>query len=429
MPTRLTRALPAALLLASASALAAQNDSTWRDHGRAAEAARAAGSWADYRHHLLEAERIVGSHPSLPIGLARAAAGLGDTAAAFTQLRRFAAMGLVRDLAADPGLASLRGTPAWDEIERAVRANAEPVGRPEVVFTLADRELVPDDLAYDGARRRWLLTSVRRGKVVAVDERGVATDFVPAGRDGAWAMQGLALDSARERLWVTTTALRQGPRYTPADSGRAAILRYHLPTGRLERRYDLPRGAPHAPGDLALAENGDLFIGDGRTGVLYVIRARRDSLDTLVHPGLLGSAQQAAALPGGLRVAVADYSRGIAEVDRLTAGLRWLTPAPEVVLTGIDGLLEHGGTLIAVQNGVTPHRVVRLHLDAEGHAVTRAEVLLRDTASVREPTHAVVRDGYLYLIANSGWDALADDGTLRRGVRLLPARVVRIPLP
>src|SRR5687768_7027786 len=110
----------------------AQNDSTWRDHARAAERERTVANWASYREHLLEIDRILGAYPGAVIGLARAAAQMGDTAAAFAQLRRFAEMGLARNLADDTDLASLRGTPSWLDLQRTLQANARPIGQPEV---------------------------------------------------------------------------------------------------------------------------------------------------------------------------------------------------------------------------------------------------------------------------------------------------------
>jgi sugar lactone lactonase YvrE len=334
-------------------------------------------------------------------------------------------MGLVRELAADADLAALRAAPAWSEVIARLERNARPVGSPEPVFTLADSGFVPEDLAYDVPRGRWLVSSVRRGSVVAVDAAGAASDFIPA---GAWAVQGMALDASRERLWVATSALPQSPAAAPADSGRAAILRYHLPSGRLERRYDFPADRPHAPGDLTAAANGELYAGDSGSGAVYVIREGADSIATLVPAGVLRSAQQPAVAPNGAELLVADYSRGIAVVSRRDGTVRWLRPAATVALTGIDGLLVDRGEVIAVQNGVTPHRVIRLRLNPEGTSVLGYDVLLQDPAWIIEPTHAFVGGDTLHVIANSGWDALADDGSIRPGATLVPGRVVRIPL-
>lgn len=416
MPT--ARALLITLL--AAAPLGAQSDSTWRDHATAAEAARRASDWAGYRHHLQRADQILGAHPGITVGLARAAARLGDTATAYAQLRRFAAMGLTRDLAADPDLASLRGTPAWAEVVATLGENALPRLRAGVAFTIPDSGFIPEDLVYDTARQRFLVSSVRRGSVVAVDPvGGVVSEYIPAGRDGAWAMLGMAADD--RWLWVASNAIPQGPG-PAADSGRAAILRYDLATGQLARRYELARGS--APGDLTVHQ-GTVYAGDGRSGAVYRLRPGRDSVETLVAPGILRSAQQPVMASNGRDLLVADYTRGIAVVNPVTGAVRWLRPGPSVALTGIDGLAVYGGQVFAVQNGLTPHRLLSLMPNQELTEVTYAPVLAQDSTIV-EPTHVVVRNGTLWLIANSGWDALAEDGSIRAGARLVPGRILQM---
>jgi hypothetical protein len=242
-------------------------------------------------------------------------------------------------------------------------------------------------------------------------------------------MLGVAVDPARGAAWTTAVALAQAEGYTRADSGHAAILRYDLATGRLLRRFELPAPSDAAPGDLAVAENHDVFVGDGQTGAIYVIRAVADSLETLVPAGRLRGTQQPAIAPDRRTLFIPDYGRGIARVVRATGALSWLDIPPGVTLTGIDGLVMRGRDLIAVQNGVVPARVVRLVLDGPMTRVTRADILLRDSTLADEPTHAVVSQGALYLIGNSGWAKYGDDGAPKPGVPRAAPRILQLPLP
>jgi hypothetical protein len=53
-------------------------------------------------------------------------------------------------------------------------------------------------------------------------------------------------------------------------------------------------------------------------------------------------------------------------IDRASRSISVL-PGPDTVVTmGIDGLYYHDGSLIGIQNGLTPHRVVRLKLSPSG---------------------------------------------------------------
>jgi hypothetical protein len=244
-----------------------------------------------------------------------------------------------------------------------------------------------------------------------------------------WAMMGVAVDAPRGSVWATTVTLPQAEGYASVDSGRAAILRIDLATGTVLRRFDLPSPSRAAPGDIALAENHDVFIGDGQTGAIYVVRASADSLETLVPAGRFRATQQPAISSDRRTLFVADYGRGIARVDRTTGAIAWLGRAPGVTLTGIDGLIIRGRELIAVQNGVTPNRIVRLMLNAAGTAITRSEILLRDSSLADEPTHIVLAQGQFYAIGNAGWTKYNDDGTPKPGAARTPPRILSIPVP
>ena len=98
-------------------------------------------------------------------------------------------------------------------------------------------------------------------------------------------------------------------------------------------------------------------------------------------------------------------------------------------LLGIDGLSWYRGSLIAVQNGVFPARVLRLQLDGPGQRITEVVVLDRNLAHATEPTIGTVWERRYFYVANSQWEAYDDGGRLRQGVRLAPPRILEIKLP
>jgi hypothetical protein len=55
---------------------------------------------------------------------------------------------------------------------------------------------------------------------------------------------------------------------------------------------------------------------------------------------------------------VPGYVRGVAAMDLKTRTVRWLRPASGIALSGIDGFYRYGDAFLAVQNGVSPKRVV-----------------------------------------------------------------------
>jgi hypothetical protein len=95
---------------------------------------------------------------------------------------------------------------------------------------------------------------------------------------------------------------------------------------------------------------------------------------------------------------------------------------------GIDGLYLVDGSLVGIQNGIEPHRVVRLRLDATANRVERAEILERARPDYAEPTLGVVVGRDLYYVAASQWEKFRDDGTIEAPESLRPPLVLRLRL-
>jgi streptogramin lyase len=426
-------ALVAALVVpgpaaAQDSLAVASEDSTWQEHAQAGEAARAAGDWGGWRYHLVRVREEIGYHPSIVFNLARADARLGRTEDALGWLQAFAATGLVRDVANDSAFAEMRQGPAWAALAERIAANARPVANAQPAFTLPDSAFMPEGIAFDPRSRRFFLSSLRSGRILSYAVDGGFAELVPAGRDGQWAMLGIAVDTLTRTLWATTHAGPYFAGYAEADSGKSAVLAYDLDTGALRRRYLPPDGVRHQLGDIAVSADGDVFVSDGDEGVVYRIERGEEEMEAFAQDEL-ASPQGLAVTSDGRRVLVADYVRGIASLERESGELTWLPVPDSVAVSGIDGLVRVGHRLIAVQNGVAPKRVIELQLDDEERRITGWRPLESATPLLTEPTHAVVVGGEVFFVADSGWDKVDDDGRLKPGMALEPAHVLRLAVP
>lgn len=400
----------------------------YETHNRAAAAARSAGDWATVRRHASAVDTLFNGNPSTLMAIARASAKLGDTAFALETVRTVVSMGVVRNLEAEQDLAALRSLPDWTAIADANSRNARKIGTTRTLFALPAADFLAEDIVWDGPRQRFLVSSVRKGTVVALKRDGTSSEFIGNPRAGTWGVFALAIDNSRSRLWATTVAMPHFEGYTAADSAKSSVLRFNLITGSLEKKYDLPptrRG--NSPGDLAIDASGRLYVSDSRSGVVYTIEPGHDSLSVLIPEGTFMSPQGPAVSADGRKLYVADYIRGIAEVDLRTRAVRWLGHDRNVALSGIDGLTVVGSNkLIAMQNGLMPHRVMALTLDPEAGAITSATILAQDTAVIREPTHGVMMGDEFLFIANSGWDGFDDKGIPQKEGKLTPPTVLGV---
>jgi len=422
----------------------------WRTLNHTAKLAHDAKDYQAYRAQVGRLYDLLSGHPDTVLGMAKAEALLGHQAAALEWLDAYAAMGLVRDLAGQPDLASLRQLDGFGAVLARLEANKRPLTRAVQAFTLPDSDLLTEDIAYDTGSRRFFVSSIRDAKIVAIDRSGgAARDFVPAGRDAIWGVLALAVDARRGVLWATTAAMPQTRGYRAAEQGHTAVLRYDLTTGQLQKRYDLPlpptvrpasessaAGSLPVPaeerqrvlGDMTVAASGDVFVSEAVTGAIYTIGRGRDELEVLVAPGTFASPQTPAVTPDGRRLLVADYVRGIGIVDLATRAVTWMAHRKDVAVNGIDGLYLVGDSLLAVQNGTEPNRVIRLYLDPSLTRALRWEPVDSNSPGLGAPTHGVVVDQDFFYLANSGWDQLADDGSVKPGGALTPAEVRRAAL-
>jgi hypothetical protein len=431
---RCALALALGLCLGASSACAAT--SSWVSaYPRARDAAAKAckqPAGDDCQRDLMQLMQLLDGRIDIVYRLAQAEAARDQHEASLAHLELYARSGLdLGDPQLDSVFAPLRGSARFAALERRYQAGLLSVGAHREVAVMPAADLVAEDLAIDPRDATRYVSSVHTSTVLRLDATGNWSVEFKAADLSAWGFYALALDAPRERLWVGSVAGAVSPPYQPSDAGRTAILRLDLHSRVLQRRYELHDGQPHAFGDMALGERGELYVSDGVGGGVYRIGPGDEaSLDTLAFPGLMRSPQTPVPLPGGKRLLVPDYSRGIAVLSlRRPGAISWLPHPPELALYGIDGLYLRGHTLVAIQNGTNPERLLLLHLDAALTRVTSWEVALARAAGQGEPTHGVVRADRFEFISNSGWDRVADDGSLSAGVSATNPAIWSIVLP
>jgi len=348
-----------------------------------------------------------------------ALAGRADEA--FRTLQRVAEMRIdASDALKDDDFASLHKDPRWAVIAQQFAKNSDPVGFNRTEAKLDDTGLLTEDIAWSNQYRTFYLTSIREKRVLRVAKSSDVTTLVDFSKDPGWPLLANVADDARGVLWITTAAMPNFEAAPKADWGRSALLEVEIASGKLRHRYDLTDdGNPHVPGDAALAPNGDLVISDGLGGAIYRFH---NGTFTRIDNGEFIS-PQTPAISGKGEIIVPDYIRGLARLaPDSQKPVTWLAN-PSAALIGIDGLyFAPGGpreepTLYAIQNGISPHRILAIHLDSKLRAVKSADVLLSNSPGLGEPTHGLfTKDRTFFFIANSGWDQLDDNGKPKPGI-------------
>ncbi len=421
------------ICLLTVCSLAARGEGASWIQQYAAESAAAnqtctAKDYSSCRRHLRLLLELLNGRADIVYRLARVDATLGDRTAALNGLTIFSKMKLpFADPKTEPAFADLHASCEFSAILSRLSAASQPVSSSRPFLTLPEKDLVTEDITYDPTGGRFYISSIRHGKILTVARDGATAEFLAEGAPDVWAILALGVDVRRRYLWATTAAMPENLRFKTEDRGRSALLRFSLADGALLKRYDLPRDTEHALGDLTVSPAGDVFVSDGH-GPVYWVRHDDDRLEVLVPAGTFRSPQTPALSADGRTLFVPDYSRGISAVDLRSKQTRLVAHPRELSLGGIDGLYLAGRTMIAVQNGTSPARIIRMRLDSALTRIEGFEVLESNSPSLGAPTHGVVVGDRFYFIANSGWDRLTDDGQLKPGATFDSPAIRELPV-
>ena len=401
------------IVILSASTVLAQTAAEMKAGGDAERAATAAYKSKDYPAFLQQMERANSNrpnHPRLIYNRAVAFALNGRPDDALKSLERLTEMGLSYAFDRDDDLKSLYGDERFKKVISASAANLRPINASTRALELRDKTMIAESVAFDPKSKRWFVGSIHQRKIVAVDPNGVESDF-SSSSDGLYAVLGIKVDANRGVLWVASSAVPQMGGFTESDKGRSGIFKYDLRTRKLLRKHLLPEGERHVLGDVWIDPSGNVYATDSVSPTIYRIDAAKDGIEPFLSSDLFASLQGITGGKHAKEIYVADYAKGFFRIDVSTKGITQMRPDVNVTLLGTDGLYFHRGKLIAIQNGINPHRVAAFTI--EGDRVLGMTVLEANHPDFLEPTLGVLAGNDFYYIANSQWPLVNEKAELQ----------------
>lgn len=317
-------------------------------------------------------------------------------------------------------LAPWQGTEAYRRVVAEARAQGSQALRSTVAFTLEESDLRPEGMAFD-PRERVLYVGSAKGRILRVAASGAVRDFAQVEGTGFWVL-GLQVDARRRHLW----AVVDDPRvWSDPAVGGATLQCFDLATGRRLRTLRGP--AFGALNDLVVGRGGDVFATNSSDGSLVRGRPGRTQVETFLPPGSVPEANGIALADGGRTLYVAGW-HGIHRVDLRTRRVTELAAPGSVVAGNLDGLYVHRGTLVGIQNGVHPGRVLRFRLDATGRRIRSGEVLEAYHPEAQGMTTGALDGDTLLFFRNNQMKAFDDQGRPRPGHVPRPIAIARLGL-
>jgi sugar lactone lactonase YvrE len=326
----------------------------------------------------------------------------GQTEAAVATLDAILARRVASNLDADADFEPIRKSEGYRNVLARMNAfRKERVSSGATrAFTIPEKGFIAEGVAYDPSRKAFFVASIRHRRIVRIDETGKIADFVAAGRDGIRSALGMRVDPKRRTLWVASQALPSMDGYQKDQPLSSAVFEYDVDSGRLRKEH-VPReaGDPAAFDDLTAAPDGTVFVNDAANSRIWRIPLGGE-IEVFVTSEVFGGTQGLAVSTDGKTLYASDY-RGLFAIDIASRRVTPLRVPDDLALTGIDGLVLFEKSLIAIQNGIIPHRVIRLDLASDGVTIAKARILEMNHPDFDEPTLGTVVDGTLYFSADS----------------------------
>jgi len=330
--------------------------------------------------------------------------------AAMKALWRLLELGVDLGVVAMPEFEPLHELDDWSAYVAGIDELNKPVGKADVAFQLEDGHFVPEGIAIDQTGALYL-GSIRKGLLT---QTLGATETL-SDRAGHWSVFGMR-QQAGKSIWFASAAV---PQFASAgeDLGKTGLFRLDLESKEITDAAILPQfEEDQVLGDLVLAYNNRIYTTDSLTGGVYRYGILSGHYDEIVPRGKLGSPQGLALNESQRFLYIADYVGGIYRVSLGFDILQKVYNGTGKTDYGIDGMYVYGDELIAIQNGVRPHRVVAFKLSDDGLSITGSRVLASNLPEFDEPTLGTVQGDYFYFVANSHWNRFDQENQLPEGL-------------
>ncbi len=310
---------------------------------------------------------------------------------------------------------------------------AQNLNNSSIAFTIPEKDLLPESIAYDSIKNEFYIGSTRKGKIIKVTKGGSHEDFILPKQDGLWMVIGIKVDSQRRNLWVCSSGGDNLAGYTLKDDqhGRpAGVFKFNLDTGKLIKKYTLEvPGEVHFFNDLVITKNGDVYITHMFSEhALYTISEKEDQLkkvwvsDSITYPN-------GVALSDDESMLYIAHSGGIAAMNLENKKIETVQISEDIKITkreSIDGLYFYHNSLIGIQPDINV--VQQFELDKTGLKITSSKPLEVNHPMMNNPTTGALVDHNFYYVANAQFGSFNDDGSLFPPEKLYEVCILQLQL-
>jgi hypothetical protein len=282
-----------------------------------------------FRSIIQQIERVLPTLADRGAGLfalARLYAQIGDAQKALTLLKESLASDEGFDPSGSEMLAPLRSNPEFARLAVQPHKQYPPVHSAKVAFTVPEKDLFPEGLAYDPATHVFYMGSMYRRKIIRITDKGEVSDFVKPDLYHLQPIGGVHVDPADQSLWAASD---------PDDAHGSEL--YHFDRqGKLLEQYS-PGTGRHDLNDLVLYHSSAIYVTDTDANLTYRFDRKTHLFTPLNLPRLQLFPNGITLSDDSTRLYIADWL-GVMVVDLRDNSAHEVNPGEHNTLCGIDGL-------------------------------------------------------------------------------------------
>lgn len=298
-------------------------------------------------------------------------------------------------------------------------ANRKQVEASSLLATVPPEARLVEGVARDPKTGDLYATTVV-SRALFVKRGEAAWEQLPLEETGS--LSGIAYDPKLKRFWIASGNFDQ----TPGEKVYSAVLGFDPVQGKIVGV--LYANGMTTLGDVAVGDGSAVYVSDPVDGIIHYAVPGDQGLHALVGPGVFRSPQGMVAVPGKKLLIVSDYRYGLAAFDVEAGKAFRIASAKPALLDGIDGLVRYGKSLIAVQNGTSPKRILKLDMADDWLSIKKVTVLESNHSGWTEPVGGSVDGDRLLYVATGQWDRFGEGGALVDGAQSLPTEIRALPL-
>jgi hypothetical protein len=371
---------------------------------------------------MIAADKAQPNNPAIIGNILFLSIELQNSDLAFEAAQRYVALHLSPPTQFLQPLCALIPEEKADMLRAAFEEISKPVGTGVIAAEVPEVARLIEGVAFNADKNTFYVSSVISKAIYKITPDGNIEALIDVDDHQYGSFFGIALDPSNRFLYATFASIDHTPNMGDKQR-KTGLLKFDIQSGNIVQTWFLANATGAQIADLTITRAGQIYLSDAVGKAVYQVHD-----DTLVkrfeHSGFVNPQGIVETKNGNL--ILADYGRGLWHLDTKTNAVTLIKTPPNLSLIGFDGLKASSTVLYGIQNGITPHRVLKLGLSIDEREVVSHTIIAKNLDTFDEPTLLDIKGDSLYIIANSQWPKYAKGGALKDNKEQKPTKILQI---